>query len=192
LLNPNDNNAVPEEGEDIPEHLAKTYGPIVAARMASHETPVQLGRDVGIQFATKRNIYPTVMAHALMEHVKQTSFNSSNQAANRFMEDLYKSYFEQGANINDVETLADIAAKSIGMDKAQAKQACCNVDLWRLVRQKDAEYKTRKGISGVPFFIFHQNSSTTPDIALSGAQPPKVLAQQIKKAAATAAATEHR
>jgi predicted DsbA family dithiol-disulfide isomerase len=187
-----------EEGEDITEHLAKKYGPSAAARFASHDSPLmQMGRAVGIQFTTKRNAYPTIRAHALMEHIKEQEKSSSDDdanenKANRFMEEMYKSYFEQGANINNVETLAEIAAKAaIGMDKEQIEQACSNEDLLRRVRQKDAEYKNAKGISGVPFFIFHQNnnSNKTPDVGLSGAQPPNVLALQIKKAAAASSSS---
>jgi predicted DsbA family dithiol-disulfide isomerase len=194
LLNTN----MREEGEDITEHLAKKYGPSAAARFASNDSPLmKMGRAVGIQFTTKRNAYPTVKAHALMEHIKeqqQTTKISGHDdgtienKANRFMEEMYKSYFEQGANINDVETLAEIAVKAkIGMNKEQVEQACSNESLQRRVRQKDQEYKsTRYGISGVPFFIFHQNNNgKEAGVSLSGAQPPEVLAQQIRKAAAS-------
>jgi predicted DsbA family dithiol-disulfide isomerase len=197
LLNPS--GSIPDEGEDMMEHLAKAYGgpnnvrADVLMRMARHESPLQLGHAVGIQFTTKRKIYPTVMAHALMEHVKQSysDYNTENKA-NRIMEALFKSYFEQGANINNVETLADIAAQCISMDKEEAKQACSNADLLHRVRQKDADHKTKNGISGVPFFIFHNpnNNSGMPTITLSGAQPAEVLAQHIKKAASSSSSSK--
>jgi predicted DsbA family dithiol-disulfide isomerase len=196
LLNPN----MADEGEDIMEHLTKKYGPSAAQRFASPDSPLMtMGRAVGIQFTTKRNAYPTLKAHALMEHIKQqqeqeqqqqqqtSTSGGDNNKANIFMEEMYKSYFERGENINNVETLAEIAAKTIGMDKEQVYEACSNHDLLRQVRQKDLDYKTRRGggggISGVPFFFIHSNNGNKPDVGLSGAQPPEVLAHQIQKAA---------
>lgn len=171
---------MPDEGEDIMEHLAKKYGQAAVARFASPDSPLaKMGRAVGIAFTTKRNAYPTIKAHALMEHIKQ----SDNDKANGLMEEMYKCYFEKGENINNIETLAELAAKIGIMDKEEVYEACSNEDLLRLVRQKDTEYKTRKNISGVPFFIIHQNNGKPP-LSLSGAQPPEILAQQLQKAAA--------
>ncbi len=53
------------------------------------------GRAVGIEFVTERNIYPTISAHALVETLKETN---NNEGANRFMEELYKRYFEKAEN----------------------------------------------------------------------------------------------
>ena len=173
LLNPN----MDDEGEDILEHLTKKYGPSASKRFGNPDSYLMnAGREVGIEFTNKRNIYPTIRAHALMEHVKA----SDNDKANQLMEEMYKRYFCEGANINDVDKLAEIAGK-FGIDSEQVKAVCSDDDLLEQVRQKDI-YNKRRGVSGVPFFIFHRNDGSRP-IGVSGAQPPEILAEQLEAAA---------
>ena len=166
-----------DEGEDIIEHLTKKYGPSAGKRFLQPDSYLmQAGRQVGIQFTTKRNIYPTNKAHALVEHVKA----SDNDKANQLMEELYKRYFEEGVNINDVDKLAEIAGK-FDVDSEQVNAVCSDDDLLEQVRQKDI-YNKRRGVSGVPFFIFHRNDGSRP-LGVSGAQPPEILAEQLEAAA---------
>ena len=149
----------------------------MAAKLDSPDNSIAVaGRAVGIQFTNKRNMYPTVQAHALMEHVKK----SDNAKANALMEIMYSEYFENGININNVEVLTFLAEK-VGIDKVEAKAAIENQDLQALVRQKDQAYKTEMRVSGVPFFIIEPNNGNRP-IAFSGAQPPDIIAEQLEKA----------
>jgi predicted DsbA family dithiol-disulfide isomerase len=135
------------------------------------------GRAVGINFTNKRNMYPTVQAHALMEHVKK---NHDNDKANQLMEILYSEYFENGQNINNVDVLSELASR-IGVDKTEAKAATENNELHGLVREKDQTAKTRLRVSGVPFFIIEPNNGGRP-IAFSGAQPVRIIAEQLETA----------
>jgi predicted DsbA family dithiol-disulfide isomerase len=165
------------EGEDIKEHIGKKYGAGMAAKLDSPDNSIAVaGRAVGIQFTNKRNMYPTVQAHALMEHVKR----SDNAKANALMEVMYSEYFEKGININNVDVLTALAER-VGIDKVEAKAAIENQDLQALVRQKDQAYKTEMRVSGVPFFIIEPNNGGRP-IAFSGAQPADIIAEQLEKA----------
>jgi predicted DsbA family dithiol-disulfide isomerase len=173
LLNTN----LPPEGEDIKVHIGKKYGPGMAAQMDNPDNSVaKAGRAVGIQFTNQRNMYPTVQAHALMEHVKKID----NAKANALMEILYSEYFEKGENINHVDVLTALAER-VGLDKVEAKTAIENQDLQALVRKKDHTYKTQMRVSGVPFFIIEPNNGDRP-IAFSGAQPPEIIAEQLQTA----------
>jgi predicted DsbA family dithiol-disulfide isomerase len=173
LLNTN----LPPDGEDFDVHIGKKYGPAMAAKLDSPDNSIaKAGRAVGIQFNNQRNMYPTVQAHALMEHVKK----SDNAKANALMEIMYSEYFEKGENINDVDVLTALAER-VGLDKEEAKAAIENQDLQAVVQKKDQMYKTQMRVSGVPFFIIEPNNGERP-IAFSGAQPPEIIAEQLESA----------
>lgn len=102
LLNPQ----IPEEGEDIWEYLTRKIGPQAKRMLSSPNSGInKLAREAGITFIMERNIYPTVMPHALMEHFKE---KIGNEKANELMDIMFKNYFELGHNINNVEVLKDM------------------------------------------------------------------------------------
>jgi predicted DsbA family dithiol-disulfide isomerase len=149
----------------------------MAAQLDNPDNSIaKAGRAVGIQFTNQRNMYPTVQAHALMEHVKK----NDNDKANALMEIMYSEYFEKGVNINHVDVLTALAER-VGLDKVEAKAAIENQELQALVRKKDQMYKTQMRVSGVPFFIIEPNNGDRP-IAFSGAQPPEIIAEQLETA----------
>jgi len=165
-------------GEDMQEHLMKKYGPAGVKNFGDPNSHLyQAGRQVGIEFTSKRKIYPTVMAHALVEHVKQTD----NDKANKLMEEMYEEYFCQGSNINDLSVLTTIAARC-GLDEQETAKACQDADLQLQVRKKDREYKTQSGVSGVPFYIIQPIKGGRP-FGFSGAQPAEIIAEQLEMAA---------
>ena len=112
-----------------------------------------------------------------MERLKERD----NKVANQVMEEMYVRYFEGGENINSPEVLAEVAAK-FGVSQDEARMAIHDADLHQQVRNKDREYKTRMGVSGVPFYILYPNKGGRP-IGFSGAQPPEIIAEQLEMAA---------
>jgi predicted DsbA family dithiol-disulfide isomerase len=175
MLNPN----LKEEGEDLKEHLEKKYGARGVANFGDRNSHMyRAGRDVGINFTSDRNVYPTVKAHSLVEYVK----TKDNDKANQIMEELYKRYFEKGENINSPQVLTAIATQ-FGIDTEEAQQAIADPELNSLVRQKDQAYKSRTGVSGVPYYIIERNSGGSRPIAFSGAQPADIIAEQLAEAA---------
>lgn len=169
-----------EEGEDLKEHLVHKYGPRAAHIVDDPNNHLmQSGREVGINFKNERKIYPTVKAHALMEHLKDSD---QNDKANDLMEIMYKEYFENGQNINSVETLQQLAAQ-VGMEADQARSVMEDGALLRQVEEKDYHAKRQMGVSGVPFFIIESNQAGAKPVAFSGAQPPDVIAEVLEEAA---------
>lgn len=132
------------------------------------------GRKVGIEFAMKRNIYPTQKAHALIEYLKDTK---GNDAANQMMEEMFQRYFEKSENINDDVVLAEIATK-FGVDNARS--VIDDDSRLMAVNEKDFVHKRKMGVSGVPFFIIENNGGRR--VAFSGAQPIDLIAEQLKEA----------
>merc|ERR1712150_70529 len=131
LLNQN----TPEEGVDIETYLYNKYGS--RGVQAFHDPDSHLftsGRKVGIEFLKKRNVYPTIKAHSLMEYAKEQQDN--NDAANQIMEELFHRYFEKGENINCADTLVDIASKT-GLDKQATVDAIGDDKFQCMVNEKD-------------------------------------------------------
>lgn len=174
LLNPN----MPEEGEGIKEHLIKKYGPSAAASFNDPNSNLKvMGRKVGIEFNNDRLALNTKRAHSLVELLKN---KGENDKANEFMVDLYKSYFEEGENINDENLLKQKIAK-YDVDETEVSFAMGEHNLID-VAKKDREIKSQYGVSGVPFFMIHSNGGGRP-VAFSGAYPPDFIAEQLEEAA---------
>jgi predicted DsbA family dithiol-disulfide isomerase len=174
LLNP----SMGDEGEDLMEHLTKKYGPGAAARALDPNSSLYvMGRKVGIEFATDRKMVATQRAHALVEHLK----TKNNESANQFMEDLFRSFFVEGQDINQEALLAEMAQK-YGVD---AKEATSVMDAKHRhdIMVKDRQIKSKYGVSGVPFFMIHPNEGSGPPVAFSGAYPVDVIAEQLEEAA---------
>jgi len=174
MLNPN----MSEEGEDLGEHLTKKYGPGIAEKL--HDPNFSLtvtGRKVGINFKNDRLIVNTKRAHALMEHLKE---KEGNKTANKFMEDLYKSYFEKAENVNDKKLLANLVEK-YGVNAEEAEFAMAEHNLIGISNQ-DRQIKSQYRVRGVPFFMIHPNDGGRP-IGFSGALPSDIIAEQLEAAA---------
>lgn len=172
------NSSMPDEGEDIEEHLYKKYG-VQGVQMLKDPNAYlyTAGRRVGIEFTNKRNIYPTKKAHALMEYAKQ---EKSNDVANEMMEEMFHRYFEKGDNINAEEVLTEIAGK-VGIDDDSAKDAIKDDKYLYEVNEKDKMYKQKMRISGVPFFVIDRKDGQKP-MGFSGAQPIEIMAEQLEEA----------
>ena len=165
-------------GRRLADHLGKKYGQRAIQMLNDPNNHMYVtGRKVGIEFTSKRKIYPTQKAHALMEYLKE----QDNNKANEVMEEMYKRYFEQGQNINDDSVLKEIAVK-FGVKEEEAKDAIEDGRRLMEVDEKDYIAKRRMGISGVPFFRIEQNSGGRP-VGFSGAQPIDIIAECLEEAA---------
>lgn len=162
-LNPD----MPQEGVDHKTWLIEKLG---QERMEqSHAMLADLGAAVGIKYDFDAiKISPnTLDAHrlALWAHSESPAHQE------RVMSLLFRAYFEQGRNIGDHETLAQIG-----------EEAGLNKDLISRLLASDADKDTIKseidaaaqmGVSGVPFFIIDQK------YAISGAQEKDLFVEAL-------------
>jgi predicted DsbA family dithiol-disulfide isomerase len=83
------------------------------------------------------------------------------------LDGLQRAYFNEGKNVADLDTLADIAAAA-GMDRAETLRRLQSGEGVRETAEaiQEANYL---GVTGVPFFVFDSR------YALSGAQPPQTI-----------------
>lgn len=175
-MNPN----MPEEGEGIKEHLTNKYGASAAASFNDPNSRLRaMGRKVGIEFNNGRKMVNTKRAHALVEQLKN---KGENDSANKFMEDLYESYFVDGQDINDEKWLIKAVGK-YGIDESECQFALGDHNLVA-VAKLDRDTKSKYGVNGVPYYMIHPNDGGKP-VAFSGAYPPEIIAEQLEEASAS-------
>ena len=161
--------AIPEEGLDRAEYMAKKFG--ASGRLQSvHDNLTRLGAEVGVPFAfdkIKRSPN-TLDAHRLIRWA--ASAGVQEQVADR----LFKAYFVEGRDIGDRGVLVEIASEC-GLDGKLVERLLAEGADVDLVRQEIGQAQAM-GVSGVPFFIFGGR------FGVPGAQEPSVLRQAIAEA----------
>jgi predicted DsbA family dithiol-disulfide isomerase len=167
---------VPAEGLPTPDFYRAKFG---AENLASMFARVQsAGRAVGLEFEFEKAIRaPSQDAHRLI-------WLAPDEKKSAILDGLQRAYFNQGRNVAEHATLADLAAVA-GMDRA---------DTLRRLRGDEGVAETaaaiedayRLGVTGVPFFVFDDR------YALSGAQPPETILAAMRQTVADRVATpEH-
>ena len=166
-LNPD----MPAEGVDRQRYMVAKFGSEerVAEIFGAIE---QAGEGEGIQFAFDRIVRTpnTVDSHRLIE------FAGQRGAQDAVVEALFCRYFENGEDISDHAVL-EAAGADGGLDASEVGRFLAGSDGAEQVR-KESEAASRKGISGVPCFIFEGR------YAITGAQTPDVFERVFELAAA--------
>ena len=168
-LNPD----IPEGGVDRRSYLEQKFGGPERARDVYARVEAA-GREVGIAFRFERiDRQPnTSDAHRLIAWAQKVAPAS----ADRLVERLFRAYFTEGVDIGVVDELARLAGES-GCDPEAARAHLESAAGHEELAEADARMKSM-GIGGVPFFIFNRR------VAVSGAQPPEVLADALAQAEA--------
>jgi predicted DsbA family dithiol-disulfide isomerase len=166
-LNPD----IPAGGIDRRSYLEAKFGGPERAREVYARVEAA-GREAGIPFAFERiERQPnTLDAHRLIAWAQAVAL----ERADGLVERLFKAYFTEGANIGAVPELARLAGEA-GYDAAAALSHL-ESDAGRAEIAAADERSKEMGIAGVPFFIFNRR------IAVSGAQPPDILADALSQA----------
>lgn len=150
------------------EFLAENKGITIEHARAMNGHASQMARDAGLTFNFDKAIPAnTFNAHRLIHFAK--SHGKQDQAE----EILFKAYFTEGHNIDDIETLVKLGT-TIGLDADSVRTVLQNGSFADDVRQ-DIYESRQLGVSGVPFFVFDRK------YAVSGAQASEVFRQVIEK-----------
>jgi predicted DsbA family dithiol-disulfide isomerase len=168
-LNPD----LPLEGTDRKGYLeAKFGGPQRAAEIYARVAAA--GRNAGLElnFDAIKKQPNTLAAHALIAYAQ--SFDDARYA-DAVVEHLFKAYFVDGEFIGDMDTLVNIAA-ACGLDADTTRTVLTEGETLKQIANQDASVR-QQGVTGVPFLVFNNK------VSLSGAQPPEVMLDAMKKAA---------
>ncbi|MES2388297.1 MAG: DsbA family oxidoreductase, partial [Bacteroidota bacterium] len=122
----------------------------------------------GLQF----NLEKAVPANSFDAH-RLSKLAEEKGLGNELEEKLFEAYFTKGLNIQNAETLAEIAVQA-GLSKEESAKLNNPESYAAQVLAEIAEAR-ELGISGVPFFVFNRK------YAVSGAQPAEVFLQVLQK-----------
>lgn len=137
-----------------------------AKGMAGHA--VEAAAEIGIAM----NFDTAVVANSLNAH-RLLHFAKIKGLQNEMKEQLFKAYFTEGKNIDDVETLTALATTA-GLNAHEVK-AVLNSNKYADAVQADIIESQQLGVRGVPFFVFDRK------YAVSGAQESSAFLETLEK-----------
>lgn len=164
----------PVKGEAYRPFLEKKFGSARAVDTLFAKLREAAEPD-GLRFAfeditTRPN---TLRAHRLI--YRSQSRGARPERVQALVGGLFEAYFQQGRDIGDMETLADIAAAAGERREAIVEYLGSDEDAEAVRRM--AGQLARQGVEGVPFFIFNRT------LAVSGAQSLAALGAAIRQVA---------
>ena len=163
-----DPNFIASEGDNLAEHLAEKYRKDQEWALESLKNTAQTAANSGLEFHFEKVIMANSFnAHRLLHLAKQ------QQLGSELKELLFKAYFTDGKDVNDTETLKELAIKA-GL-KAQTIDSVLTSDAFDKEVQQDILGAQQIGVQGVPFFVFDNK------YAVSGAQYEQTFLNVLEK-----------
>lgn len=155
-------------GVSVVEHLAEKKGWSMDYAREMHDYVTNMALQDGLNYDfDKAVVANTLNAHRLLQAAKKSN------AAYELQELLFKSYFCEGLNIDDISILTELG-KSAGIPHEDIHSALHKNHYDEAV-QLDLYEARQIGLTGVPFFVFNNA------FAVSGAQPVEVFADALHK-----------
>lgn len=127
---------------------------------------IETGLDFKIDKAIAAN---TIRAHRLSHFAKNKSYKIQNEIE----ELLFKAYFCDGKNVNDIDTLINIGIQG-GLNQLELEKLFAGHEFEDKV-MSDIQEASVFGISSVPIFVFNRKD------AVLGAQPVSVFLDTLNK-----------
>ena len=152
----------------IDEYLAIHKGFSIEKTREMNTYVTQIAKQEGLSFNFDRSIVAnTLLAHQMLHFARTVGKQEVTK------ERLLKAYFTDGKNIDDKQTLIELATE-IGLDIDKLNQALNSNDFVDEVKA-DIDEAQQLGVRGVPFFVFNRSH------AISGAQPVEVFVETIQQ-----------
>lgn len=145
-LNPD----MPEEGQNLREHIMEKYGSSQQESDANRIRITEAGAEVGFEFnfTDDTRMHNTFKAHQLLHWAADYGLKHELKQA------LFAAHFTDNRNISDEEVLADIA-EDVGLDREQALAVLADQRYAEVVRTAEQQMQ-QQGIQSVPAVIFNQ------------------------------------
>jgi predicted DsbA family dithiol-disulfide isomerase len=151
------------------DRLAAKYGRTPAQAQQMLDSMTETAATVGLDFHFEKAVHAnTVAAHQVIHLAAERGVQDAVK------ERLLRAYFTEGADINDVDTLARLGAEA-GLEADEVRSALAEQRLVQAVRA-DEDQARALGISGVPFFVVDRR------YGVSGAQAPETLLEVLRRA----------
>lgn len=158
-----------DSSKSINEFLAEHKGMTITEAEKMNDYINEMAAEEGLHFNFKKIVPANTMnAHQLLH------FAHTKEKQNEAEEMLFQSYFVEGKNIDDLDTLLSLG-ESIGLNRNELQTALQNNRFKDAVRE-DIYEAFQLGVKGVPFFVFNRK------YGISGAQPNNVFADTLATA----------
>lgn len=128
----------------------------------------EMAAETGLEF----NMDSLIVANSFRSH-QLLQFAKSKGLGDEIKEALFEAHFTEGKNIDDRQSLIEIANR-IGLDKKETEEILDSERFCYEVKQDEMEAKNI-GVQGVPFFVFNNK------YAVSGAQAPETFLEVLEK-----------
>lgn len=144
------NPQMPEEGQNLREHLMQKYGSSGEESVANRQRLTELGRGLGFTFDyfDEMRMVNTFRAHQLLHWAGEQGVETDLQRA------LFSAFFSERKDVSDANVLV-AAAESVGLEGAEARRVLEDGRFADKVRERQS-FWTSRGIQGVPAIIFQQ------------------------------------
>lgn len=161
----------PQDATGIPavEYIKNAKGLTKEETLAMMQQVQSIGKSLEIDFDFEKSlIVNTLNGHRLIH------FAQEHGLGNILKERLLKAHFSEGVDVNDTNTLVNLAAE-VGMDKKEI-QEMLHSDRFTYEVSQDIQEGVNLGLRGVPFFVFNQK------FGIAGAQPLEMFEQTLRQA----------
>ena len=164
-LNPD----MPEEGQDLAEHMAMKYGATPGQGRGVRARLAALGESLGFHFDDRgdRRMRNTFRAHQLLHWAEGQGVQTPLKLA------LFEAYFSRGEDVNDPAVLCDVAA-SVGLPEDEAADVLADGRYADAVREEERLWMDRD-VYAVPSFFFDDG------YPVPGAQEPETFLRLLDK-----------
>lgn len=164
------NPTMPEQGQELGEHIAEKYGSTPEQSRENRDHITQLGAKLGFEFnfTEGQRILNTFKAHQLLHWAGESS-----TVQTELKMALLDAYFTQGRDVNNNEVLVQIVGE-IGLDADFARKLLEDQVYAGDVRSLQEQWR-QLGVSAVPTFIIDEK------YMISGGQPPEAFVQSLRQ-----------
>ena len=168
---------VPAEGVDAAEYLAHKYDASVVESVNERLLAIAAGEGVPMADPPVGGVRPnTFSAHRLLAAALAEGGEAVQQA---LADGLFRACWAEGRDTGDAEVLVELAEEA-GLGADRAREILVGNDYAEAVRAEERAAH-EAGITAVPTFVLDGR------LAVSGAQPPAVLAAAVRRALELAA-----
>ncbi|MFT7287024.1 MAG: putative DsbA family dithiol-disulfide isomerase [Halieaceae bacterium] len=163
------NPQMPQEGQNLREHLAQKYEASEQQGLATRERLRSLGESLGFEFdySDAMRMVNTFRAHQLLHWAGEAGKQTELKLA------LFRAFFSSGQDVSDVKVLV-IAAGSVGLCESAAAEVLASARYAQAVRA-DQQWWLDREIHAVPAFVFNDKYSVL------GAQDADNFVRVLKK-----------
>jgi predicted DsbA family dithiol-disulfide isomerase len=160
----------PQSGKDVYTFLAERKGMSVEQSKEMHKGVTERAKSVGLDY----NFDTAIISNSFTAH-RIIQLAKTKKLGDKMEEIFFKAYFTEGRDLNDGQTLIELAQKA-GLDKEEVLKVLTDENLFSKEVEHDIKEAQEIGVQGVPFFVFDRK------YAVSGAQPLDAFVNTINEA----------